>query len=153
MNRYQKEQALALRRSDETCANIAKNLGLSVNTVKSFCSKNNTKSEAKNSIAVEANADSSICPQCGNKITQASGRKPKKFCSDECRVLWWNSHSENVSRKALYSFKCASCGKEFTAYGNANRRYCSHPCYCKSRFGPAVSGHAKKDTCGKAATA
>ncbi len=60
---------------------------------------------------------------------------PIRFCSDECRVLWWNSHSGEVKRKALYSFKCASCGEDFTAYGNAKRRYCSHSCYCTDRFG------------------
>ena len=48
---------------------------------------------------------------------------------------WWNSHAEQVKRKALYPFKCAACGKEFTAYGNTHRRYCSHGCYCKDRFG------------------
>jgi endogenous inhibitor of DNA gyrase (YacG/DUF329 family) len=136
MNQYQKEQVLALRTSGETCAHIADNLGLSVNTVKSFCRRNNIqgKSETKNSIAASTDKVDA-CPQCGNKIIPVSGRKPKKFCSDECRVLWWNSHSGEVKRKALYMFKCASCGKDFTAYGNAKRRYCSHSCYCTDRFG------------------
>ena len=145
MNQQQKEQIAAFRSNGESCAKIAAHLGLSVNTVKSFCRRNigvNTKSETKNT--AEAAAEIASCPQCGSKITQIGGRKPKRFCSDKCRVLWWNSHSENVRRKALYSFTCAACGQEFTAYGNANRRYCSHSCYCKDRFGrsPADSGNA-----------
>ncbi|RXM53885.1 RNA polymerase subunit sigma-70, partial [Clostridium tetani] len=26
------------------------------------------------------------------------------------------------------------CGKEFSAYGNKNRKYCSHNCYIRDRF-------------------
>jgi hypothetical protein len=68
-----------------------------------------------------------------------SGKTPagrrKKFCSDECRVKWWNAHQNQVSRKAVYEFTCAYCGKSFTVYGNNHRKYCSHDCYIKDRFG------------------
>jgi endogenous inhibitor of DNA gyrase (YacG/DUF329 family) len=134
MNQYQKEQVLALRGSGETCANIAESLGLSVNTVKSFCRRNSAGNREAAKIKTAVTTDGGECPQCGNKIKRISGRKPKRFCSDECRVLWWNSHTGNVNQKALYSFKCAHCGKDFTAYGNAKRRYCSHSCYCADRF-------------------
>ena len=30
------------------------------------------------------------CPQCGNQFDEKTGRRPKKFCSDECKVKWWN---------------------------------------------------------------
>lgn len=145
MNQYQKEQVLALRGSGETCAYIAENLGLSVNTVKSFCRRNSiqAKPETKNGNAASTDK-AGACPQCGSKITPVSGRKPKKFCSDGCRVLWWNSHSGEVKRKALYTFKCASCGQDFTAYGNAKRRYCSHSCYCKDRFGSRPGGRKER---------
>jgi endogenous inhibitor of DNA gyrase (YacG/DUF329 family) len=139
MNQDQKGQILTLRESGETFAHIAACLGLSVNTVKSFYRRNAIISETQANIAVTDNA--MACPQCGNKISLVSGRKPKKFCSDECRVRWWNSHSDQVSRKALYSFKCASCGRDFTAYGNAKRRYCSHACYCADRFGSRSNYH------------
>jgi len=141
MNMYQKEQILALHRSGESFAKIAVNLGLSVNTVKSFYRRNdvNAKAEENSNVAVAIAGSNGVCPQCGNKIIQIAGRKPKRFCSDKCRVLWWNSHSEAVNQKALYSFKCASCGKNFTAYGNANRRYCSHSCYCEARFRKAAT--------------
>jgi DNA-directed RNA polymerase subunit RPC12/RpoP len=137
MEQQKKEQILALRGSGESCANIAGKLGLSVNTVKSFCRRNCVHMEAKaaTNVAATITDNKNACPYCGKKITLVSGRKPKKFCSDECRVRWWNSHAEQVKRKAVYQFKCAACGREFTAYGNANRRYCSHACYCADRFG------------------
>lgn len=52
----------------------------------------------------------------------------KKFCSDRCRMKWWNSHLDQVQRKANYDFVCPVCKKPFTVYGNANRKYCSHEC-------------------------
>ena len=145
MNQYQKEQITALRSNGESCAKIAVLLDLSVNTVKSFCRRNNgvsAKLETKK--VAEVLVEVAYCRQCRSKITQISGRKPKKFCSDNCRVTWWNSHTENVKRKALYSFKCIYCGQDFSAYGNSKRRYCSHSCYCKDRF-------ALKTDSGKAA--
>ena len=39
------------------------------------------------------------------------------------------------NRKAVYHFVCACCGEPFTAYGNENRKYCSHSCYIAGRFG------------------
>ena len=145
MNAQQKQQVLALRGNGETCAKIADKLGISVNTVKSFCRRNigNVKTEAsietKTETAVEIVSGNEVCPQCGSTIVQIKGRKPKRFCSDDCRAKWWNSHSDSVNQKALYSFECAFCNKAFSAYGNSKRRYCSHSCYCASRYNKAVT--------------
>lgn len=40
-----------------------------------------------------------------------------------------------IYRKAVYAYTCAHCGKPFTAYGNKERKYCSHNCYISDRFG------------------
>ena len=53
---------------------------------------------------------------------------------------WWNSHLHLVKRKAMYDFVCPTCGKSFSAYGNRNRKYCSHECYIEARFGGATCG-------------
>ena len=37
--------------------------------------------------------------------------------------------------KAVYAYICPVCKKEFSVYGNANRKYCSHQCYVAGRFG------------------
>jgi len=66
---------------------------------------------------------------------QTEGRKEKKFCSDRCRNKWWNSHLSEVKRKAMYEYTCPNCKKTFMAYGNRNRKYCSHECYINDRFG------------------
>jgi endogenous inhibitor of DNA gyrase (YacG/DUF329 family) len=68
-------------------------------------------------------------------VAQNSGRKEKKFCSDKCRMTWWNRHLDKVKRKAVYEYICPHCGKPFTVYGNSHRKYCSHECYVADRFG------------------
>ena len=68
----------------------------------------------------------------GCSITKGKYR-PKKFCSDKCRMAWWNAHQDQVTRNAHYSFVCAQCGENFTVYGNASRKFCSRACYLTSR--------------------
>jgi len=31
------------------------------------------------------------CPVCKNEFDEYTGRKPKKFCSDACKVKFWNT--------------------------------------------------------------
>ena len=57
--------------------------------------------------------------------------------SEKCRNKWWNSNLDKVNRKANYEFICPHCKKPFSAYGNKNRKYCSHACYIEDRFGGA----------------
>ncbi len=106
---------------------IAMKTGVSLNTVKSFCKR-------ISSMKMKAEAPK-VCHQCRRPITQTKGRKTKKFCSDKCRMEWWNKHPELVKRTAVYEFTCQACGKEFTAYGDAHRKYCSRECYLIGRYG------------------
>ncbi|WP_231465828.1 hypothetical protein [Selenomonas sp. FC4001] len=67
--------------------------------------------------------------QCGNHLEQVLRRKKKKFCSDGCRIRWWNHHMHLMKANAV----CVHCGKEF--HGRSGRKYCSHRCYIAERFG------------------
>ena len=107
---------------------IAQLTGISVGTVKSYCQR---KGLAGCTASVQP---ASVCKCCGSVVRQIPGRKEKKFCSDECRHKWWNAHPEKITRKAVYSYTCAGCGKPFTAYGNSQRKYCCHACYIADRF-------------------
>jgi len=66
---------------------------------------------------------------CGKRLEHTPGKRKKQYCSDGCRMDWWNAHQDEVKRKAFYQFTCVCCGKSFSAYGNAKRSYCSHECY------------------------
>lgn len=120
----QKQNIIALRRDGEGYGQIAATVGISINTVKSFCRRH----------SLAAKKVASVCEQCGQSIEQNPGRKRKRFCCDACRNKWWNSHLELVKRKAVYTFTCPTCGEEFTVYGNRRRKFCSHACYIAYRF-------------------
>jgi len=67
---------------------------------------------------------------CGVEVEQTAGRKRKKFCSDKCRMTWWSKN-----KKTGFVLWCQQCKKQFTAYPDRKRKYCSHECYVKARFG------------------
>lgn len=117
---------------------IAQKLGLSENTVKSYCRRKGINKAVVGTEALTPGGDKNVCPCCGKEVRQNPGRKTKKFCSDRCRNKWWNSHLDRVNHKAVYEFICPHCKKPFTAYGNAGRKYCSHACYVADRFGSGV---------------
>lgn len=130
MTSKQKAKIAELRTKGTSYANIADLLDISVNTVKSYCRRNSLNAAAENT-------DDTVCRACGVPLMQVKGQKKKSFCSDKCRLDWWHSHTEQLVRKAVYEYNCPSCGKPFTAYGNAKRKYCSHACYISSRFAGA----------------
>ena len=128
----QKNTIVLMRTERYSYKAISDAIGVPKETVKSFCRRNNL---GKEYIQTAAEEKTGICPQCGNPVAINQKTKRKRFCSPNCRMLWWNSHPEMVQRKALYVFTCAGCGKSFSSYGNAKRKYCSHKCYVSSRFG------------------
>lgn len=128
MTNEQKEQILAYKRDGFGYKKIGQLTCLSENTIKSFCKRNKTKEK-------QIDVQDGTCPCCGKAIQVSTRRKQKKFCSDKCRMKWWNEHLDLVNKKANYEFICACCKKPFTAYGNAHRKYCCHECYIEDRFG------------------
>lgn len=111
---------------------IATETGISPNTVKSYIRRRNAGETVPGS-ATEG--DIHYCRTCGKPVPQNEGRKEKKFCCDACRYKFWNSHPELITRKAIYYFTCQACGNDFSAYGKRDRKYCSHACYVKARYG------------------
>lgn len=61
---------------------IASVLEISPNTVKSHLRRHPITSGC------------TVCLHCGKPVEQNPGRKEKKFCSDKCRMTWWNSHQD-----------------------------------------------------------
>lgn len=126
----QKEKISYFRKMGRGYASIGKELGISKNTIKSFCRRNGL---AAADLSRTASVDR--CRECGVEITQQPKRKKKIFCCKACRERWWTAHADQIRQRAIYEFRCANCGKSFTAYGNCKRKYCSHACYIADRFG------------------
>lgn len=130
MTSKQKQQIEILRGKGESYAAIAETLGISKNTVKSYCRRNNLNSAVA---ADPMQPMDGVCVNCDEPLTYTMGSKKKRFCSDKCRLAWWATHPETVNRKAVYHFVCPICGVAFTAYGNAKRKYCSRTCASSAR--------------------
>ena len=134
MTNGEKVQIVQMRKRGLGYAEIALSLGLSVNTVKSYCQRNGLKAAARASISVSEN----VCRQCGSVLKLTPGRKSKRFCSDACRLRWWHGHRE--LGKNARTIVCASCGKAFVT--DRAQKYCSHACYIQKRFGGAHGNEA-----------
>ena len=123
-----KAAIIKMRENGDSFSYISKNLNIPESTVKSFCRRHN-KQPAQTITDAPA---TSYCENCGAPITQHPHRKHKRFCSDSCRLSWWNKHPDLINRSSANTCTCAHCGKSFTAY--ADRKYCSHECYILHRF-------------------
>ena len=133
MTEIQKNLIEEYRKNGCSYSSIAHKLDISVNSIKTYCRRNGLSGFS----AVRSIPDSNFefCRYCGKPVVQKSSRKAKKYCSDICRMAWWNSHQEDVNRKAVYNLTCINCGNLFASYGNAGRKYCCHRCYILHRFG------------------
>ena len=103
---------------------IAAALALPVNSVKTYLRRHPA---GENAAAVP-----DICERCGKPVIQTPHRKRKRFCSDSCRISWWNAHTDKGRKRTLYTFTCAYCGRSFQS-GAKGRRYCSRTCYAAAR--------------------
>ena len=134
----QKEAVYKLRLQGLGYKAIAREQLLSVDAVKSYCKRHHLigppEAVQKNAQVIEERHG--LCPQCKQPIRQKKRGRSKRFCSDACRHGWWKAHPEacQKSAAAIYRYTCQYCGKACTAYGNKNRKYCSHDCYIKARF-------------------
>jgi rRNA maturation endonuclease Nob1 len=139
MTGEQKQSIQEMRLQGLAYSQIAESIGLSVNTIKSFCRRNTlSNNDASEDTENEENKD--ICKHCGKRLKFTDKAKPKRFCDDKCRLAWWNEHRDLMNRQAVYRLTCACCGKVFDSYGNKSRKYCSHACYIKDRFNRISNG-------------
>ena len=106
---------------------IAVCLNVSANTVKSICKREGLEKIEDTSI--------NVCKLCGKELVFMKGKKQKKYCSDACRMKWWKNNQDKMNRKVFSIHLCKCCEREFTSYANDKRKYCSHECYIKHRFG------------------
>ena len=126
MTNREKVQIVQMRKRGLGYTEIARSLGMSVNTVKSYCQRSGVKPLEKKKAR-----SGDVCRQCGSVLKHTPGRKRKQFCSDACRLRWWHGHREQGQNARM--IVCASCGKVFVA--DRAQKYCSHACYIQTRFG------------------
>ncbi len=133
MTKETREKILSLREGGMGYQTIAREVGESRDAVRYIC-----KSRGMGGVGTEQRvAEGKACANCGCGIKQPAGRgRHKRFCCEACRRKWWGKHPDEGRKlaKAFYQATCSHCGKEFVAYGNNHRTYCSRDCYIQARF-------------------
>lgn len=127
MTNEQKQAIASMRDSGVPITSIAQQLGLSVNTIKSYCKRHSIHS------GNQSRKNILFCLQCHTEIPQVAHRKEKKFCSDKCRQLWWAENTALIPRDSQIERICPVCKTLFLSYKSKHRIYCSRTCYGKSK--------------------
>ena len=150
MTNKEKTEILRLREDGYTMPQIAAELCLPINTVKSFLYRKSQPAAEKEpaagptadptaaSVTLSTTPLSSArvvrpCLYCGKDVEQLPHHKTKKFCGPECRTKWWNENKDQSQGGSISEKICPACNQPFRAYGK--RKYCSHACYISARFG------------------
>ena len=118
----QKSDIKAMRLQGMTYKEISQNLNIPLNTIKSFCRRQDISRAA--------------CKYCGKPLAYLPKCKKKTFCDNYCRQSWWKENYDKVNKNAVYHLVCANCNNPFDSYGNSNRKYCSRTCYIEDRYSP-----------------
>ena len=137
MTEQQKSIIKTLREQNFSYNAIAKAMGVTVATVKSYCQRSGLAGNRKEAFRAQSDTPlplPTFCRCCGQQITQKEKVKRRIFCSNECRVNWWNSHLEQVKRRNPHVGNCLCCGNEFIWYGSKTKKFCSHACYIRHRY-------------------
>ena len=123
MTNDERKRIERLRKNGNSFSRIAEITGLSKDSIRMYCSRNNI---------VIGKSSNSCCQQCGKELITNTGKGRKAlFCSSNCRIIYWRKMKE---KDRNYTKVCACCGSKFFSY-RRDRKYCSHECYIKARFG------------------
>lgn len=128
-----KNYIVRYRRAGKSCTEIARSLGLSSNTVKSFCRRNDIIPDEQRAAS---GSSETKCLQCGTTVIRQPHRKAKRFCSDACRLTWWHAHRD-LAKNAVER-RCSQCGQVF--HSVREQKYCSRVCYFMMRYGGKSHG-------------
>ena len=134
MTQDQKTQIITMRGEGYGYAAIAQVLSIPKNTIKTFCNRNGLagQKQEKHSLVLP---NTNKCKNCGMPIVSKSSTKPRKFCSDKCCREWFHKNRIPKNDKGRKENICVQCNNLFITYGKVERKYCSHQCYIKHRYG------------------
>ena len=128
MTDTQKKLIVGMRTSGQGYKQIAETLGISANTIKSYCQRSGlTGGKVSNDDHIIEKKDT--CKQCGAALAQRPNIKSKTFCSNECRIRWWSKNRNQSAGASTVAKCCAHCGLVFQSQVSAKRKYCCLACF------------------------
>lgn len=123
MTEQQKSIIKTLREQNFSYNAIAKAMGVTVATVKSYCQRSGLAGNRKEAFRAQSDTPlplPTFCRFCGQQITQKEKVKRRIFCSNECRVNWgiliWNRLSVEILMQAIVS------AAEVNSFGMAQKQ-------------------------------
>ena len=128
MTAIEKERIRYLRGEGLGYKVIAFRLDLSVDAVKGFCRRSGLEGKAAPTV-------DDTCRQCGKSLERKTRAGQKKYCSDNCRALWWSRNADLTAPNEENQRVCVHCGCAFYSVPSKNRKYCGRDCYAAARFG------------------
>ena len=159
MDKRTKEKLIKLRINErKSYGAIAEELGVSVNTVKSFCLRNDLGDDRikgplpartyRTPKQVAERIQIGYCRVCGTAFEKGPRQRTKLYCSDLCAHRYRFSHP-----RTYVSRTCLVCGKEIKEIDHRKvRKYCGLDCYRTARYyteNPERTTKCKCETCGK----
>lgn len=84
MSNLEKERIKELRGQGLQFNEISESLGISLNSIKSYCRRENIEL-----------GERIVCKQCGRPVNQNLNKRKKEFCSDRCRLKYWRAHKND----------------------------------------------------------
>lgn len=135
MTEEQKSEIMLLRRQGIGYKRIAAFLEIPLETVKSYCRRNLEENAIKaevsmrNAFSDDKSGSFSTCKHCGSPLRQTPGKRRREFCGSACRAAYWRAHPKKFQFQ-----RCAGCGTPLPMR-SVSRKYCSHACYIRRRFG------------------
>lgn len=100
MTNDQKEKIKNMRQAGDSYSQITLTLSINKNTVKAYCRRNNLVANESAKPKTEKNIYTS-CKQCEKPLTHGTKGQPKKFCSEDCRRLWWKANDSKHVKKLI----------------------------------------------------
>lgn len=120
MTEVQKKQIHKMRKQFVPYSEIARQIGLPVNTVKSYCYRHGLHT-------TQLLTERQLCLCCGNPLPPKKTR-PSLYCSNKCKMKYWRANRTKNSQK-LIETPCVVCGRMISDYASARRKYCSRECF------------------------
>lgn len=115
MNQAEIATVQRLRREGKGLSAIAQETGISINTIKSHCSRH----------GLSGSRPIRTCMFCNTEI-----KTKDHFCSDGCRAGWYEIHSTDVQDILR---PCKACEKPFEPR-QPKQVYCSKQCFYNDRY-------------------
>ncbi len=123
MTGQEKNTLIDMRQRGLKLHEMAKITGMKEGTIRSFFSRFGIQNMELNRAA--------LCKQCHSPLLAKKYKRVRLFCSDACRIKWWNQHRGEGTHRNQHVYRCRYCQTEFRSYAEA--KYCSRACYFASK--------------------